>query len=123
MLFRSLLSKIEAPEYRQLSIEALLSLMAFVEANPAVRFSDHLALDVLIGHAVRLGWQQAHPGVGLEQYGAHKAQAWDAFYRCSPTRCRELFIEALQRLTRGQQPAAAGIVDRPLDQVGQLQGP
>ncbi|MCF8132165.1 MAG: glycoside hydrolase family 15 protein [Synechococcus sp. Tobar2m-G35] len=97
-LVEHLLSKIEAPEYRQLSIEALLSLMAFFEANPQVSFGDHLALDVLIGHAVRLGWQQAHPSVAAELYGAHKAQAWDSFYRCSPTRCRELFIEALQRL-------------------------
>ena len=50
-----LLSRIKAPEYRQLCSECLLSLMAFVEANPEVRFEDDLALDVVIGHAVQGG--------------------------------------------------------------------
>ena len=60
-LVEHLLSKIEAPEYRQLCTETLLSLVAFVGANPQVRFDDYLALDVVIGHAVRVGWQQTHP--------------------------------------------------------------
>jgi phosphorylase kinase alpha/beta subunit len=98
-LVEHLLSKIEAPEYRQLSIEALVSLMAFFEANPTVRFEDHLALDVLIGHAVRLGWIEAYPEATPASYGAHKAEAWDGFYRASPTRCRQLFVAALRELT------------------------
>ena len=93
-----LLSKIEAPEYRQLSIEALLSLMAFFEANPSVCFEDHIALDVVIGHAVRLGWQADHPDLERSDYPQHKANAWDGFYRHSPTRCRELCVDALQQL-------------------------
>jgi len=59
-LVEHLLSKIEAPEYRRLCCETLLSLVAFVGANPEVRFDDNLALDVVIGHAVRVGWQQDH---------------------------------------------------------------
>ena len=98
-LVEHLLSKIEAPEYRQLSIEALVSLMAFFEANPTVRFEDHLALDVLIGHAVRLGWIETYPEAPPASYGAHKAEAWDCFYRASPTRCRQLFVAALRELT------------------------
>ena len=98
VLVEHLLSKIEAPEYRQLSIEALLSLMAFFEANPDVCFDDHIALDVVIGHAVRLGWLEQDPSHRLSDYGSHKAAAWDGFYRASPTRCRELCVEALHQL-------------------------
>ena len=79
-----LLSRIKAPEYRQLCSECLLSLMAFVEANPEVRFEDDLALDVVIGHAVRVGWQQSHPSLRPENYPQHKAQAWGQFYRPHP---------------------------------------
>ena len=81
VLVEHLLSKIEAPEYRQLSIEALLSLMAFFEANPNVCFDDHIALDVVIGHAVRLGWLEQDPSHELSDYGSNKAAAWDGFYR------------------------------------------
>ena len=98
VLVEHLLSKIEAPEYRQLSIEALLSLMAFFEANPDVCFDDHIALDVVIGHAVRLGWLEQDPAHELSDYSSHKAAAWDGFYRASPTRCRELCVEALHQL-------------------------
>ncbi len=98
VLVEHLLSKIEAPEYRQLSIEALLSLMAFFEANPDVCFDDHIALDVVIGHAVRLGWLEQDPSHRLSDYGSHKAAAWDGFYRASPTRCRELCVGALHQL-------------------------
>ena len=62
-LVEQLLGRIEAPEYRQLCTEALLTLIAFVGANPQVRFDDDLALDVVIGHAVRAGWQLQHPEV------------------------------------------------------------
>jgi phosphorylase kinase alpha/beta subunit len=98
-LVEHLLSKIEAPEYRQLCTETLITLMAFVEANPQVRFDDDLALDVVIGHAVRVGWQQQHPEVPLEAYGQHKADAWDRFYRASPAACRRWQLQALRELS------------------------
>ncbi len=98
-LVEHLLSKIEAPEYRQLCTETLITLMAFVEANPQVRFDDDLALDVVIGHAVRVGWQQQHPEVPAADYGQHKADAWDRFYRASPAACRRWQLQALRELS------------------------
>ena len=97
-----LLSRIKAPEYRQLCSECLLSLMAFVEANPEVRFEDDLALDVVIGHAVRVGWQQSHPSLRPENYPQHKAQAWGQFYRSSPGDCRRWQVTALRELAEEQ---------------------
>ncbi len=94
-----LLSKIEAPDYRQLCTETLITLMAFVGANPTVVFDDDLVLDVVIGHAVRVGWQQRHPEIPMEQYGLHKAEAWDAFYLSSPADCRRWQLKALRQLT------------------------
>jgi phosphorylase kinase alpha/beta subunit len=98
-LVEHLLSKIEAPEYRQLCTETLITLMAFVEANPQVRFDDDLALDVVIGHAVRVGWQQRHPEVPAGDYGQHKADAWDGFYLASPAACRRWQLQALRELS------------------------
>jgi phosphorylase kinase alpha/beta subunit len=98
-LVEHLLSKIEAPEYRQLCTETLITLMTFVEANPQVRFEDDLALDVVIGHAVRVGWQGRHPQVPAADYGQHKAAAWDDFYRASPADCRRWQLEALRELS------------------------
>ena len=94
-----LLSRIEAPEYRQLCCECLLSLMAFVETNADVRFDDDLALDVVIGHAVRVGWQHSHPSMDVDEYAKHKAQAWDQFYLASPGDCRRWQVIALKELT------------------------
>jgi phosphorylase kinase alpha/beta subunit len=99
-LVEHLLSKIEAPEYRQLCTETLITLMAFVETNPKMRFDDDLALDVVIGHAVRVGWQQQHPEVPAADYGQHKAEAWDRFYRSSPGACRRWQLQALKELSQ-----------------------
>ena len=94
-----LLSRIDAPEYRQLCSECLLSLMAFVEANPDVQFADDLALDVVIGHAVRVGWQLTHPSLADGNYSQYKALAWGQFYAASPGDCRRWQIAALKELT------------------------
>jgi len=106
-LVEQLLGKIEAPEYRQLCTETLLTLIAFVAANPQVQFDDDLALDVVIGHAVRVGWQECHPQVSEADYGLNKGDAWDLFYRSSPARCRRWQLLALQQLT-GSGPPAGG---------------
>jgi phosphorylase kinase alpha/beta subunit len=58
-----------------------------------------LALDVVIGHAVRVGWQLGNPEVSQADYGLHKADAWDLFYRSSPGQCRRWQLLALQQLT------------------------
>ena len=99
-----LLSKIEAPEYRRLCVETLITLIAFVDANPQVGFDDDLALDVVIGHAVRVGWQQQHPEQAAANYPSHKAEAWDGFYRSSPAQCRRWQLLALKELAE-LQPA------------------
>ncbi|MDA9682181.1 glycoside hydrolase family 15 protein [bacterium] len=93
-----LLSRIEAAEYRQLCTESLLSLMAFTTTNPDMRFEDDIALDVVIGHAVRVGWQSAHPQQDSGTYSQHKAEAWEQFYKASPAQCRQWQIEALREL-------------------------
>ena len=72
--------------------------MAFVEANPEVRFDDDLALDVVIGHAVRVGWQQTHPSLTPASYSQHKDRAWSQFYAASPGDCRRWQIAALREL-------------------------
>ena len=95
-----LLGRIEAPEYRQLCSECLLSLMAFTAANPEVHFDDDLALDVVIGHAVRVGWRLTHPDQDPSDYPEHKAKAWDQFYRSSPGQCRRWQIAALRELAK-----------------------
>ncbi|MEX0623681.1 MAG: glycoside hydrolase family 15 protein, partial [Saccharospirillum sp.] len=61
-LVERLLSHIESPAYRQMSVEALAALIAFAEANPALELNDFVILDVVISHAVRLSWQQDHAG-------------------------------------------------------------
>lgn len=93
-----LLSRITAPEYRQLCTESLLSLMAFATANPQIQIEDDIALDVVIGHAVRVGWHATHPDLKEADYAQHKASAWDQFYRSSPALCRHWQIAALRQL-------------------------
>ena len=102
-----LLSKIEAPDYRQLCTETLLTLITFMGANPEVVFDDDLVLDVVIGHAVRVGWQQRHPNIPESQYGLHKADAWDQFYLASPADCRRWQLAALRQLTSPEIAPAA----------------
>ena len=102
-----LLSKIEAPDYRQLCTETLLTLITFMGANPEVVFDDDLVLDVVIGHAVRVGWQQRYPDIPESQYGLHKADAWEKFYLASPADCRRWQLAALRQLTSPEITPAA----------------
>jgi len=102
-LVEHLLSRIPAPEYRQLCTECLLSLMAFVASNPSVHIDDDVALDVVIGHAVRVGWLLTHPELTADAYPEHKAAAWDHFYRASPADCRRWQVAALRELIRSVQ--------------------
>ncbi len=93
-----LLNKIDAPEYRQLTLEALVSLGAFVQANPEVQFEEYIVLDVLIGHAVRLAWLADHPDEEA-RYEQCKADAWHRFYERSPRACRESLLAAIRFLS------------------------
>ena len=94
-----LLSKIEAPEYRRLCIETLVTLIAFVDANPELKINDYIVIDVVIGHAVKVGWKETNPDCDISDYESRKAAAWNLFYHSSPVRCRKWQLEALKNLS------------------------
>ncbi|MBD2459711.1 glycoside hydrolase family 15 protein [Oscillatoria sp. FACHB-1407] len=93
-----LLNKIQAPEYRQVNIEALMELAAIAEKNPDLQIQEYIVLDVLIGHAVRLSWLDRYAKEG-DRYDEHKASAWRSFYESSPYDCAIYISKALQFLT------------------------
>lgn len=97
-----LLNRIQAPEYRQLCIEALLALSDISRANRGLRLGEALVLDVLIGRAVRLGWQQQG---GAAPYNEHVAAAWQAFYASPPHRVANLIMAAVRFLVAAASPA------------------
>ncbi len=93
-----LLNKIQAPEYRQANVEALMELAAITERNPELRIEEYLVLDVLVGHAVRIAWLDRHPGDG-DRYAEVKALAWRSFYQSSPYDVASAVAKALQFLS------------------------
>ncbi len=101
-----LLQKIHAPQYRQLNIEALMELAALVQANPNLRVEDYIAMDVLIGHGVRLAYLDEHPQY-YNCYSEVKSEAWQAFYDSSPHRCAQYIADALKYLIQLGEPQAA----------------
>jgi phosphorylase kinase alpha/beta subunit len=107
-----LISRIQAPDYRQLTIEALLALSEITRANPDLDVHEPLVLDVVIGLAVRLGWQ--HSG-GTGRYNEHVAQAWSAFYSRPPHQVANLVMAAVSELlsapTEQQNANGASPVD------------
>lgn len=101
-----LLSKIEAPEYRHVNLEALREMGEILKANPDLYFENYLYLDVLIGHAVRLGWLDRQPQRAAT-YESDKAAAWQGFYQLSPSQCATYIARALEFLTElGESEAA-----------------
>ncbi|MEO0540661.1 MAG: glycoside hydrolase family 15 protein [Cyanobacteria bacterium P01_A01_bin.105] len=92
-----LLNKIQAPEYRQLTVEALMELSELFDRNPDWQIEDDIVLDVLVGHAVRLAWLDANPQ-RADHYDQDKAEAWPAFYRSSPLTCAQYFVRSMQFL-------------------------
>jgi phosphorylase kinase alpha/beta subunit len=100
-----LLNKIEAPEYRQVNIEALMELAAIAERNPELQVEEYIVFDVLIGHAVRLAWLERFPEKA-DRYDEYKAAAWRAFYDTSPTECAGHILKAFRFLTQVGQATA-----------------
>ncbi len=92
-----LLNKIQAPEYRQMNIEALLELAAIAQRNPDLNIEDYLVLDVVVGHAVRIAWLDEYPQ-HQDGYSSHKANAWSAFYQMPPADCAEAIARAFRYL-------------------------
>lgn len=93
-----LLNKIDAPEYRQINIEALLELAAIAERNPGLKIEEYIVLDILIGHAVRQAWLENHPDQ-VDRYDEFKAIAWSSFYQMSPYRVAGYIVKAFRFLT------------------------
>ncbi|MBX9254308.1 glycoside hydrolase family 15 protein [Desmonostoc muscorum CCALA 125] len=106
LLIEHLLNKIEAPEYRQVNIEALIELAAIAANNPKLQIEEYIVLDVLIGHAVRLAWLEHHLERS-DRYDEDKANAWRSFYNTSPTDCASYILKALRFLTKFGQVSAA----------------
>ncbi len=102
-----LLEKIQAPEYRQLTIEALLALSDIFRANAQLRLGSWLVMDVLIGIAVRLGWQERRIGHVAADYNEHRAQAWTEFYANPPHRVANLVMAAVRYLVDQARAEAA----------------
>jgi len=91
----ALLQGIQAPEYRQLNLEAIEGLTWLFKQNPELVVENDIVLDVLIGHAVRIAWTRQH---GDTHYNEQRGQAWDAFYHRSPRETEAAFVEALRYL-------------------------
>ena len=92
-----LLSRIPAPEYRQLTIEALTVLIGFLRKNPMLRLDDYVVTDVVIGHAVRIGYLAVHPEKE-PIYDDYKSEAWSNFYELPPVETAAYLAQALQFL-------------------------
>ena len=99
LLIEGLLNDIPAPDYRHLTLEALLALSAFCKANPELKIDNYLVIDVIIGHAVRLNWIDRYPAQE-QNYAERKAAAWKTFYQSSPQRVAQSTIKALEFLLR-----------------------
>ncbi len=100
-----LLNKIQAPEYHQVNVEALMALAAIAERNPDLQIEQYIVLDVFIGHAVRLAWLDKHLN-DADRYDEYKAQAWRSFYRLPPNVCADYMLKALRFLTEQGQAIA-----------------
>lgn len=95
----ALLQSIDAPDYRQLTIELIESMARVFKENPDLRLEDDLIMDVLIGHAVRISWER---NSGSNNYNDHRSEAWNAFYRRSPFETDKAFLEAFMYLLSPQ---------------------
>ncbi|HTL89582.1 MAG TPA: glycoside hydrolase family 15 protein [Leptolyngbya sp.] len=103
-----LLNKMQAPEYRQVNVEALMELAAIAERNPEFKVEEYIVMDVLVGHAVRLAWLDQHPQ-HRDRYDEFKGSAWRSFYESSPYDCASYVAKAMQFLTQlGQAGAEVG---------------
>jgi phosphorylase kinase alpha/beta subunit len=92
-----LLNNIQAPEYHQVNVEALMELAAIAERNPELQIEEYIVLDVLIGHAVRLSWLDRNPQLS-DHYSEYKGMAWRSFYETSPYDCANYVAKALRFL-------------------------
>ena len=97
-----ILNKIQAPVYRQLSVEALQALASIMRNNPELHIGDTLVTDILIGHAVRICWLQVHPACQAH-YEDWVSLAWQAFYQLPPHAVANGILDALVFLLNHNQ--------------------
>jgi phosphorylase kinase alpha/beta subunit len=98
-----LLNKIQVPEYRQLTIEALLTLSDITLANPDINVDGYVVLDVILGTAVRLTWNETHPDASDADYNEHLAEAWNAFYASPPHHVANHIMAAVASLLKATE--------------------
>lgn len=92
-----LLNKISAPEYRQITLEAMRAATRFSIQNSDLILDDYLVFDVINGHAVRLAFLDRFPKYE-DTYHDHKADAWTLFYNLSPDQTTNYFVAAFKYL-------------------------
>ncbi len=102
-----LLNKCQAPDYRQLVMEALHALNAIFGANRELILHDHIIVDVLIGHAVRLAWLDMHPEQE-QRYNESRGQAWTDFYASPPHQVANAFMAAFDYLLEPDEELPLG---------------
>ena len=98
-----LLHKIPSPEYRQVTVEAILELSRLFAASSDLRVRGSLVMDVVVGHAVRRAWLGA--GHDAAAYERDKAAAWAAFYDLPPAATREAVRSAFASLLEAGEAA------------------
>jgi len=89
-----LLNKIQSPVYRQLTVETLKAIAFIFRDNPSLHIDDSLMTDIIIGHAVKIGWLQGHPQ-DQENYEDNVSLAWQDFYHSPPHKVANGILEAL----------------------------
>ncbi len=104
LLLEHQLNKIQAPEFRQLNVEALTVVTSFFAQNPELLITDVLSLDALIGHAVRLHYLHHHPEHATV-YDSFKVEAWNYFYASAPVDTSSAIASALRFLLTAPEEA------------------
>jgi phosphorylase kinase alpha/beta subunit len=94
LLINHLLNKIQAPVYRQLTVEALMALNLIFQKDQGLKLDDSLYIDIMIGHAVKQCWLQSHPE-HRDCYESFVSQAWQAFYQLPPHSVANGVLDAL----------------------------
>ena len=97
-----LLNKIQAPVYRQLTVETLKAIATIFRENSSLHIDDTLLTDIIIGHAVRISWLHSHPE-SIENYEECVSLAWQAFYHNPPHKVANTILEALIHLLNNTQ--------------------
>ncbi len=92
-----LLNKIQAPVYRQLTVEALKAIASIFRENASLQIDDTLLTDIILGHAVKISWLQSHPE-SKDNYEECVSLAWQDFYQLPPHKVANGILDALIHL-------------------------